>query len=362
MLDTPAAVFEALRENHDRPHSLQRTVTAEELVEAAAAFEKPDVLVTALFELMTAYEFTGENSKSPVAFARLLKLWDTAPETFSEWEVRQVFWRFKWVMASLLQVPEVPLGSIGGWIDQMQARYEAADHGLQPVAAMHYHVAYHTGTDVDGAYALWTSRPRTELSDCEACEIRHRARHQVTTGDDAGAIDTWQPVLDGVLTCSEEPQMSQARALLPLLRAGNLDAARSHHLTGYRRVRGTTGVQEEAGEHLEFCALSRNEGRGLEILAENRSLFDASGTPLAALPRRPFRRISSLWCARHDAWRARVTPRAPGSGRGSPNVWRTAPPRTRTSWAWTNVCARSSPSTARICSCRTTSTGRLSPS
>ncbi|MFG3344271.1 hypothetical protein ACGF1Z_04300 [Streptomyces sp. NPDC048018] len=280
MPDTPEAVLEALRENHERPHGLPRTVTAEELVEAAEAVDKPDVLATALLELMTAYEFTGEHRKSPVAFARILKLWDTDPGAFGEWGAHQVFWRFKWVTTSLLQVPEVPLAAVHGWIDQMRDRYEAAGHSPQPVAAMRYHVAHQTGTGLADAYDLWATRPRSELSDCEACETRHLAWHQVTTGDDAGALDTWQPVLDGRQGCGEEPQASQARALLPLLRTGRTDEARSHHLTGYRRVRGNTGMQHEVGLHLEFCALSRNEGRGLEILAENRPLFEATGAPL----------------------------------------------------------------------------------
>ncbi|MGW1865953.1 hypothetical protein ACWCPS_10345 [Streptomyces mauvecolor] len=283
MLDTPEAVVEALRENNDRAHGRQRTVTAEELVEAAEPFEEPDVLVTALLELMSAYEFTGEHRKSPVVFARLLKLWDATPAAFSEWEAHQVFWRFKWVTTSLLQVPEVPLATVHGWIDQMRIRYDGADHGLQPVAAMRYHVASHTGEGVADAYDLWATRPRTELSDCQACETRHFARHQVLAGDDAGALDTWRPVLADGMGCTEEPQMSQARALLPLLRTGRFDEARSHHLTGYRRVRGNTGMQDEVGLHMEFCALSRNEGRGLEILAENRSLFEATGAPLAHL-------------------------------------------------------------------------------
>ncbi|MFD4371837.1 hypothetical protein [Streptomyces sp. NPDC058486] len=283
MLDTPEAVVEALRENHERPHGLTRTVTAEELVEAAEVFEKPDVLVTALLELMTAYEFTGEQRKSPVAFARILKLWDSAPESFSPYEAHQVFWRFKWVTTSLLQVPEMPLATIRGWIDQMRGRYEAADHSIQPVAAMGYHLAHHTGTGVADAYDLWATRPRTDLSDCEACEIRHHAWHRVTEDEDTAALDIWRPVLGGEKGCSEEPQMSQARALLPLLRTGRADEARSHHLTGYRKVRGNTGMQAEVGLHLEFCALSRNEGRGLEILAENRPLFEATGAPLARL-------------------------------------------------------------------------------
>ncbi|MGW0860101.1 hypothetical protein ACWD3D_33710, partial [Streptomyces sp. NPDC002690] len=279
MLDTPEAVIEALRENYDRPHGLARTVVAEELVEAAESFEKPDVLVTALLELMSAYEYVGEHAKAPVAFARLLKLWDTTPESFSEWEGHQVFWRFKWVTTSLLQVPEVPLASVHRWIDEMRRRYEAAGHSLQPVAAMRHHVASHTGVGVADAYDLWVTRPRSGLSDCEACEIRHRARYRMATGDDGAALETWAPVLGGGTTCTEEPQTSQARALLPLLRLGRTDEARSHHLAGYRRVRGNTGMLQEVGLHLEFCALSRNAGRGLEILAENRPLFDATGAP-----------------------------------------------------------------------------------
>ncbi|MEV6327677.1 hypothetical protein [Streptomyces sp. NPDC051909] len=283
MLDTPEAVFEALRENHERPHGLQRTVVAEELAEAAEVFDKPDVLVTALLELMTSYEFTGEHRKAPVVFARVLKLWDTVPESFSEGEAHQVFWRFKWVTTSLIQVPDVPLATIRGWVDRMRERYETGGHGMQPVAAMRHHVAAHTGVGAADAYDLWITRPRTDLSDCEACETRSMALHLVSAGDDTAALDAWGPVLDGSQTCSEEPQSSQARALLPLLRTGRTDEARSHHLTGYRRARGNTGMQQELGLHLEFCALSRNEGRGLEILAENRGLFEATGAPLARL-------------------------------------------------------------------------------
>ncbi|MEV7543115.1 tetratricopeptide repeat protein [Streptomyces sp. NPDC089915] len=283
MTDTPEAVFEALRENHDRPHGLQRTITAEELVEAAEPFDKPEVLVTALMELMTAYEFTGEHRKAPVVFARLLKLWEDSPGAFSEWEAGQVLWRFKWVTTSLLQVPDVPLAVIEAWTGRMRERYEADGHGVQPVAAMRYHLAAHTGAGVDDAYDLWATRPRTPLSDCEACETRTHALYRAGKGADAAALELWEPVLTGASTCSEEPQSSRARALLPLVRLGRTDEARAHHLTGYRAVRGRAGMQQEVGLHVEFCALTRNEGRGLEILAENRPLFEAAGAPLNRL-------------------------------------------------------------------------------
>ncbi|MFG2173960.1 tetratricopeptide repeat protein [Streptomyces niveus] len=285
MLETPEAVLDALRENNDRPYNLHRTVTAEELVEAAEQFDEPELLVTALLELMSAYEYTGEHRKAPVVFARVLKLKDDSPDAFSDWEANQVLWRFKWVTTSLLQVPEVPLAAIRGWTDQMRDRYREAGHGMQPVAAMRHRIAAHVGSEEAerSAYDLWVTRPREGMSDCEACETRHRAIHHVGIGDERRALDIWQPVFDGGQTCAEEPYVSQAHALLPLLSLGRVDEARSHHLSGYRYARGKTGLAEEVGLHIEFSALSRNEGRGLEILAENRALFETTGAPLSLL-------------------------------------------------------------------------------
>jgi tetratricopeptide (TPR) repeat protein len=281
--DTPDAVFAALRENNDRPYGRARTVRAEELVAAAEQFDDKGALVTALFELMSAYTYGGEQRKSPVAFARIMKMWDERPEDFSEWEEHQLYWRFKWVTTALLQLPEMPLAAIERWTGEMRERYAAAGHGMQPVYAMRYLVARHTGTATDEAYDLWTTRPRTDLSDCEACETRLRARHHEASGDDERALREWRPVLEGGQSCLEEPYVSMAYALLPLVRTGRTDEARSHHLAGYRFARGKPDMAEAIGLHLEFCALTRNEGRGLEILAENRAMFEATGTPLDLL-------------------------------------------------------------------------------
>ncbi|MET8700836.1 hypothetical protein ABZW10_18485 [Kitasatospora sp. NPDC004723] len=283
MLNSIDAVMTALRENDDRPYGRQRTVTAEELVDAAEQFDDTAVRAMALLELMEAYEYDGERSKSPVVFARVLKLWDADPDGFGEWSQQQVFWRFKWVATSLLGTPDVPLAAIRRWHDEMRSRYRAAGHGLQPYYAQRFHLAAHLGEDVQDAYELWAGRPRTELSDCHACEIRARAVHHLRQGDDATALDVWRPVLGGEATCAEEPYVSHAQALLPLLRQGRLDEARSSHLVGYRFARGKSGLARSVGLHIEFCALSGNEPRGLELLAENRDLFGMTGDPVSRL-------------------------------------------------------------------------------
>ncbi|MER5309295.1 hypothetical protein ABT034_16075 [Streptomyces sp. NPDC002773] len=276
-------LYQALRENDQLPYGRTRTVTAEELVDAAEQFADPVPLVHALLELQEAYTYGSEPRKSPVVFARLLTLFDEQPDVFDEHLRHLLFWRFKWVANALRALPEVPLTSLRQWLTEMRERYEKADLGLQPYYGQAYQLAAHRGEDTTVAYELWAGRARTRLSDCEACEICERALHHLAGGDDERALRVWEPVLAGKESCQEEPARSVSFALLPLLRTGRTDRARELHLAGYRACRRNPSMSGEVGRHLEFCALTGNEARGLELLAENRNLFDEVASPLDQL-------------------------------------------------------------------------------
>ncbi|NEB01016.1 hypothetical protein [Streptomyces sp. SID13726] len=277
---TTAELYQALEENDRRPYGRTRTVTAEELVDAAEQFEEPGPLIHALLELQEAYTYGSEPRKSPVVFARLLTLFDSQPDLFDDRLRHLLFWRFKWVAHALRQLPEIPLASLRQWLTEMRDRYEKAGLGLQPYYSQAFQLALHVGEGTADAYELWAGRTRTRLSDCEACEICERARHHLAGGDDERALSTWEPVLAGKESCQEEPARSISHALLPLLRTGRLDRARELHLAGYRGCRRNPSMSGEVGRHLEFCALTGNEARGLELLAENRNLFDEVDSPL----------------------------------------------------------------------------------
>ncbi|MFK0157346.1 hypothetical protein ACIQVK_35445 [Streptomyces sp. NPDC090493] len=276
-------LYQALQENDRRPYGRTRTVTAEELAEAAEQFAEPRALVHALLELQEAYTYGSEPRKSPVVFARLLTLFDEQPDVFDERLRHTLFWRFKWVANALVALPEIPLASLRQWLTEMRDRYEKAGLELQPCYAQAYRLAAHVGEDTDLAYELWAGRTRTRLSDCEACEICDRALYHLDADDDERALRTWEPVLDGKESCQEEPARSVSYALLPLLRTGAADRARALHLSGYRACRRNPSMSGEVGRHLEFCALTGNEARGLELLAENRNLFDEVDSPLDQL-------------------------------------------------------------------------------
>ncbi|MEI5103724.1 hypothetical protein RB200_41160, partial [Streptomyces sp. PmtG] len=274
-------LYAALAEN-DRlpPYGRTRTVTAEELVDAAEQFADPVPLVRALLELQEAYTYGSEPRKSPVVFARLLTLFDEQPDAFDARLRHLLFWRFKWVAGALRALPEMPLTSLRQWLTEMRGRYEQAGLDLQPYYGQAYQLAAHVGDDTALAYELWAGRTRTPLSDCEACEICERARHHLVAGDDERALRAWEPVLGGQESCQEEPARSISYALLPLLRTGDADRARALHLAGYRECRRNPSMSADVGRHLEFCALTGNEARGLELLAENRNLFDEVDSPL----------------------------------------------------------------------------------
>ncbi|MFI1420886.1 hypothetical protein ACH4VX_23480 [Streptomyces sp. NPDC020731] len=272
-------LHQALQENRRRPYGRARTVTAEELVDAAEQFAEPVPLVRALLELQEAYTYGSEPRKSPVVFARLLTLFDEQPDVFDDRLRHTLFWRFKWVANALRALPEIPLASLRQWLTEMRDRYEKAGLGLQPYYGQAYQLAAHIGEDTALAYELWAGRTRTRLSDCEACEICERALYHLAAGDDARALRTWEPVLAGKESCQEEPARSFSYALLPLLRTGRTDEARELHLAGYRGCRRNPSMSGEVGRHLEFCALTGNEARGLELLAENRNLFDEVDSP-----------------------------------------------------------------------------------
>ncbi|MCL7380501.1 hypothetical protein [Streptomyces sp. 35G-GA-8] len=280
---TTDELYQALQENGRRPYGRTRTVTAEELVDAAEQFAEPVPLVDALLELQEAYTYGSEPRKSPVVFARLLTLFDEQPDVFDERRRHLLFWRFKWVSNALRTLPEIPLAGLRQWLTEMRDRYGRAGLGLHPYYGQAYQLAAHVGEDTALAYELWAGRTRTPLSDCEACEICEVALHHLAAGDDERALGAWEPVLDGKESCQEEPARSFSYALLPLLRTGRVDRARELHLAGYRGCRRNPSMSGEVGRHLEFCALTGNEARGLELLAENRSLFDEVGSPLDLL-------------------------------------------------------------------------------
>lgn len=287
-----ATLREAIWENNQRPHGTSQAATAENILDQAAQLG-PTAEIKAVFHLISAYEFSADRHKVLVPFARALRLWDQDPGVFDASATHSLFWDFKWVTTGLLDLPRVPLAAIENWLTEMDRRYRLAGHTERAVRMSEFYIADHIGDTerAQRAFDGWLAAERGELADCHACETARQGEFFSDGGDDAKAVRHWTPVLDGRLTCAEEPHRALARSLLPLVRLGRLDEARTHHMRGYPMVKGSESLMHSVAKHIEFCTLTGNEARALELLADTPGYFQADGEPE---PRMGFYAVTAL--------------------------------------------------------------------
>jgi hypothetical protein len=185
----------------------------------------------------------------------------------------------------LLGDPSIGLAEIRGRIAELDAEQRVRGASPRRAHQARHLVARHLG-DAPTArleLELWLGAPRDRGSDCAACEQRIIGSWHAETGDDGRAYEAWSPVLDGELFCGAEPHGILAGSLIPLIRLGMADRARANHLRGYRVSRRKEPMAAGVGGHIEFCALTGNAARGLELLAEHGDWL-APGRPGPADP------------------------------------------------------------------------------
>ncbi|GGU34155.1 tetratricopeptide repeat protein [Streptomyces violascens] len=272
---------EAAQDNYGQPEGPARNARAEHLLAEAEQLGDPLAVIEGLRHQLQVYNYSSEKNKMFVPFARLLRMWDERPEDFDKYEIHTLHWTFKWMAGGMLDQPSVPLAAIEKWQAEMAHRYRLAGHSERAVRMGQFAIARHVGDRERAAraYEAWLAADRDEMADCHACELHSQGSWQRHLGDDAKALELWRPVLDGEHTCAHEPHAALASSLLPLVRLGRLEEARANHLRGFRLVRPMESMRSAFAQHIEFCALTGNEARALEILAERPGYFAGEGNP-----------------------------------------------------------------------------------
>ncbi|MER8097907.1 hypothetical protein [Streptomyces goshikiensis] len=258
------------------PAGRARSSRVEALVDRARTTADAPLLLNAMATLMSAYDRGDERGRMFEVFDQALRLWDEDPSLFGSRASNRLVGEFEWI--SGLDHPEVPLASIEQWAGGMERRRALAGLPRRTVLAQEFLLATHLGDHVraDELLRQWPAvdpgRPDTALG---AWHVRQ--------GRDAEALQIWEAVLAGADDCAEGPARVLAHSLLPLVRLGRSDQARAHHLRGYRLVRGKGQMLEEIGHHIEFCALTGNETRGLDILGRYAAHLDGGSNPAKRL-------------------------------------------------------------------------------
>ncbi|MDR6200610.1 tetratricopeptide (TPR) repeat protein [Microbacterium sp. SORGH_AS428] len=212
----------------------------------------------------------GDTDLMLTSFAWCLGQHDADPERFpAELEpAGDLMWHYKWMAGALRGSPEFSSEQITAVLDDMQAHYERAGHGMSGVLMARFEDAWSAGR-IDEAAELrrrLEATPRDEYSHCDACTRSQFAGFFAETGDEAEAIRLVEELVEGGFTCGEEPEHALARSLLPYLHARRPDEARAAHLRSYRLAKDNADNLSIIAKNIVFCAVTGNEARALALV------------------------------------------------------------------------------------------------
>ena len=203
-----------------------------------------------------------------------------------------LMWQFKWMASSLRSSPAFSQEQIAAVLDDMDTHYRAAGLGMSGVLTARFEDAWDAGR-MDDAEALriqLEATPRDDHSHCDACGRSQIAGFFADTDRDAEAIRLVEEMIEGGYSCGEEPEHALSRVLLPYLRAGRFDEAKTAHLRSYRLAKDNPDNLRIVANNIVFAAITGNEARALSMierhiawLAHDGLNVDAHFAALAAL-------------------------------------------------------------------------------
>ncbi|WP_270366229.1 hypothetical protein [Microbacterium algeriense] len=203
-----------------------------------------------------------------------------------------LMWQFKWMAASLRSSPAFSQEQIAAVLDDMESHYRAAGLGVSGVLTARFEDAWDAGRldDAERLRVQLEATPRDDHSHCDACGRSQIAGFFADTDRDAEAIVLVEEMIEGGFSCGEEPEHALSRVLLPYLRAGRFDEAKTAHLRSYRLAKDNPDNLRIVANNIVFAAITGNEARALALvekhiawLAHDGLNVDAHFAALAAL-------------------------------------------------------------------------------
>jgi tetratricopeptide (TPR) repeat protein len=205
------------------------------------------------------------------SFAWCLAHHDADPQRFPAdlgYGGADLMWQFKWMASALRSSPAFSGEQISAVLDDMEAHYRTAGLGLSGVLTARFEDAWDAGRmdDAEELRVRLEATPRDEHSHCDACGRSQFAGFFADTERDADAIRLVEEMIEGGFSCGEEPEHALSRVLLPYLRAGRFDEAKSAHLRSYRLAKDNPDNLRIVANNIVFAAVTGNEARALALV------------------------------------------------------------------------------------------------
>lgn len=274
-------VMRELRRIRDMPFGIARSEANLKVTESVEVDGPEEFLPWALFMLVQSYSFGHEPERAFVPFTKQIRLWDTRPELFDEYDRENFFWSFKWMVGHISDFPTIPLTQIENTLDDMERRYAEAGNGRSAVATLRFQHADALGTpDRHALFEEWARTPRDNFSQCEACEPGDMTVYLFAEGRTEEGIRLLEKTLANDPSCASEPGDMLSQLELAYLDMGRADDARKAHHRGLQHLDTSEhggSLDGARGRHAIFLARSGNADAALRMIATLKDTLTGDG-------------------------------------------------------------------------------------
>jgi hypothetical protein len=274
-------ISELQNEAWNLPAGATKVSLLEEAVRLADSVSDVPLAYELRDELMEAATFSNRSDILLVAFTWCLAQYDKDPEQFDE---HGIMWKYKWVVSNATDFAEISRAQIESLLGDMERRFHERGYSMHAPYQMRRDVLVLLGDHEKAREAhekFMKTRPDW-LSDCNACVPSNNAQYFAFQGDDRKTLQAAKPLLEGKLSCAEEPRRTYGEVLLPLLKSGRIEEAEVYHKKGYKMLAKAEHAVSELAQHLEFASLSGDLARAKRMLEKH---LPAALTTVVALDR-----------------------------------------------------------------------------
>ncbi len=130
-----------------------------------------------------------------------------------------LLWHYKWLLETLLELPDVSVEELDAAFERMEAFYEEEGESLSPVYGLRFRAAAFMGKpdEADRWYRTWQACPPGNSDDCPACVTHAHVQALLNLDRVDAAIDAAEPIFNGEQQCDEVPAITFSRLLLPMV-------------------------------------------------------------------------------------------------------------------------------------------------
>jgi len=224
------------------------------------------LLFTVRLELCRHAVFAGRPQVALVAFTWCLQAFDRNPNFANR--INPLLWRYKYVVHSLPEFPQISRDQMRISIGDMQQRLKRGGYSARTGLYLENKIALLCG-DTAAARELTSSWPdlkRDDISDCHACEIDTDVHIRCFIGEYQECLDRAEPLLNGKLACTEVPHITLPHVAQAYFRLGNAKKAKETAAEALRLAGAHPNLLPARARVLELYVMMRQWSAGLTLL------------------------------------------------------------------------------------------------